>query len=136
MSYIVSSKLLILLINSFSENLKDFKILTTEEMKSIEGGSISLGMGKAYLKKSTCRTTANRLLNAEMVSGMTQAEIAKEIFAHAQAYYHESQIRSIPGIGDSAADYIVDHADPIDITDGGDKAGRKFAYTLIWEFFD
>lgn len=67
---------------------------------------------------------------------MTQLEIAKEIFAHAQAYYHESQIRSIPGIGDSVADYIVEHADPIDITDGGDTTVRKAAYTLIWNFFD
>lgn len=114
------------------KNLKGIKILTEDEMKLIEGGDAHIPMDSYYLDKTHCKQLARRLIDNGKVTDMTQLQIAQEIYAHAVAYYSESTLRDIPGIGDSIADYLVEHAEVVDIADGGDTAVRRAAYTLIW----
>lgn len=110
------------------------KNLSLEQMKLIEGGDVSLKMDPYFRSKDNCKRKARQLLDNGKVTGMTQLEIAKEIFAHAAIYYSASKVKSIPGIG-SAATNLIGHADPIDITNGGDTKARKVAFGLIWSFF-
>ena len=65
---------------------------------------------------------------------MTQQELAEEIFAHAVAYYDGPLLAGIPGIGDDIMNYLVSHANPIDVADGGDSFIRKVAFSAIWTF--
>lgn len=115
-------------------NLNGIKILTKDEMEIVEAGDAHIAMSSSYRNKTTCRQLARRLIDNGKVTGMTQLQIAQEVFAHAVAYYSESTLRDIPGIGDSIADYLVEHAEIVDIADGGDTTIRRAAYSVIWAF--
>lgn len=110
------------------------KKLSKNEMKKIKGGNAHLPMNPKYRKKSNCLGEAQSLLQRGMVTGMTELEIGKEIFAHAVAYYAAPTLSKIPGIGDSIKNELISHSEVIDITDGGDTQVRKLAYNAIWTF--
>ncbi len=97
-----------------------------EEMMYVEGGTVAVSVDTVFLNKSYCRTYANRLLAYEMVKGMTQQEIAEELFAHAVMYYANYKY------DDSISQYFVSHSREINIADGGDSWARKYAYKYIW----
>ncbi len=118
------------------KNLEGIKFLAKDEMKLIEGGDAHLDMSDYYRNKSNCMLTARRLVSTGRVTGMTQKQVAQEIFAHAVAYYSAPTLEEIPGIGESIKDYLVDHAEVVDIANGGDTTLRRMAYSAIWTFMD
>lgn len=108
------------------------KTVNKNVMKTIIGGDAHLPMNSKYRKKSNCLGEAQSLLSRGIVTGMTELEIGKEIFAHAVAYYAAPTLANIPGIGDDIKEYLTSHAETIDIADGGDTTARKLAYNVIW----
>lgn len=118
------------------KNLNGIKILTKDQMKLVEGGEANLTMDSYYRSKDNCMLTARRLVSTGRVTGMTQKQVAQEIFAHAVAYYASSTLGKIPGIGSSIEDYLYEKGKEINIDDGGDTAKRRAAYVIIWTFMD
>lgn len=106
-------------------------IMSEEKMRSIAGGSYQEPMREDFLNKQYCADTAAFYLYLGLVSGMSQMEIAQEIYAHAMGYYCGGMLKTI-GIADSVADYLISHGAYIDLEDGGDTTARKAAYATIW----
>ncbi|ADL51182.1 hypothetical protein [Clostridium cellulovorans] len=102
-----------------------------EEMEYVDGGSASIAVDESYLSKSTCSSLARGLVSSGRVTGMTQTEVAQEIFAHAMCYYGADSLKDA-GISGSVVDYLYNHANPIDIADGGDTWYRKAVFAAIW----
>ncbi len=59
-----------------------YAVMNEEEMTYVEGGNARLKTTKSYLKKNTCLAEASHLIERQIVTGMTQLQIAKEIYAH------------------------------------------------------
>lgn len=115
--------------------MKNLEILTTENMKNIEGGNASLPMEMAYKNKNTCLRKAQELINNGTVTGMSKFQIAKEIYAHAIAFYESYYLSQLLG-NSKAFTEIMAHAAVVDIENGGDKWYRMSAYDLIWNHYD
>ena len=109
----------------------NYLALDEEEMRCIVGGSHREPMREDFLNKQYCADTAAFYLYMGMVSGMSQMEIAQELYAHAMGYYCGGMLKAV-GIADSVADYLISHGAYIDLEDGGDTAARKAAYATIW----
>lgn len=111
---------------------KNFSIMSNAEQKQLFAGSVSLPMKRDYLDKDYCMEVGKSLVNSGKVTGMTYMDIAIEIFAHAKAYYAADAVKALNLDG---INYLLEHADPIDIEDGGDTEARKYIYTVIWGTF-
>lgn len=91
---------------------------------------MQLQMRKTYLVKTVCSATAYFIVARGYVCDMTEIQIEQEIYAHAVFYYsaikwkHDTRLKQ----------YIIKHADPIDLQDGGDTIFRRICYHLIWIF--
>lgn len=110
-----------------------FKSLSENELIEILGGDKWLPISRSYLDKSRCYTIAGAMLRRGEVTGMTQTEIAQEIYAHAYSYYCHALM--VCRVGIVIANYCYQHAaDGITIENGGDSAVRKAAYATLWNW--
>ena len=109
-----------------------YAVMNEEEMIYVEGGSHNVTLNTDYLKKNYCLAEAGKLLERQMVSGMTQMQIAKEIYAHAVTKYLfealPKWVREMP----FARDVYESAANGAYIADGGDTAGRQKFYDAVW----
>lgn len=87
-------------------------------------------MKRDYLSKQTCLEEAARILSEGYIRNMSEEQIAREIYFHAVAYYCSSVLEKhhIP------LTYFREHADPIDLQDGGDIPFRQFCFNVLWKF--
>ena len=114
----------------------DSVIMNSKEMQLVTGGDANIPMKAAYKNKESCKSEGAHLLDIHVVKDMTIQEIAEEILAHAVAYYKGDALRSVPGVGNDVADYLIAHGAEVYIADGGDTWYRKAAYSVIWTFFE
>jgi len=106
-----------------------------KEMGKDKSKYIQLEMDIKYREKRNCLLKAEELISNNIVKGMSNKKLAKEIFAHAVAYYNAEDFGKIPIIGRRIYNYLIKHANPIDIVDGGDTFIRKLEYNIVWLFF-
>lgn len=112
---------------------QNYAVMNETEMMYTEGGVLRVGMRPFFVNKDKCQEYAAGYLRIGIVTGMTQLEIAQEIYAHARVYYWIDAINDL-GIHISILDDIKAHANPIDIENGGDsRKGFKEAFALIWK---
>ena len=67
---------------------------------------------------------ARRLLRDGAVTGMSVRQLAGEIYFHAVVFYLSEKIGNLPS--------IREHAETIDIDDGGDTSFRRAVYGATW----
>ena len=84
----------------------------------------SLPVKREYLNKDNCRIEARRILKDELIDGMTEKQLAAEIYFHAVIYYFCERTGRF--------DWIKMKADPIDLCDGGDKLLRRAVFAAGW----
>ena len=84
----------------------------------------SIKVKREYLDKSVCREEARRIIREGHIKGMSEGQLAREIFFHALIYYACGDRRMFRR--------LKEHADPIDLTDGGDTMFRKAAFAASW----
>ncbi|WP_259556611.1 hypothetical protein [Clostridium botulinum] len=89
----------------------------------------------AYQHKNTCLKKAQELIDNGTVTGMSKLQIAKEIYAHAIAFYDSYALSELLG-SCKAFTTIMNHAGVVDIEDGGDKWYMRTAYNAIWYGYD
>ena len=110
----------------------NYVVMSEDEMCYVEGGSHNVILNKGYLIKNNCLAEAGRLLERHMVAGMTQMQIAKEIYAHAVTKYTfealPKWVREMP----YARDVYNSAANGAYIADGGDTPGRQMFYNTVW----
>mgnify|MGYP000080535412 FL=1 len=104
---------------------------------AVGDGCVNIDMSERFLYKNNCITHAKILIMNNYITGMTEQEIAEEIFAHAVCYYWYDPDGNIFHSNPLAAELHSRGADGILIESGGDKRlGAKAFYTLVWNKFD
>ena len=88
--------------------------------------SLSFRVERRYLSKKECTARAQEILDSGLID-MDAKEMAREIYFHARTFYWFRRLNKLPVFR-----YIVDHADPIDLRDGGDTGFRRILFRLIW----
>lgn len=85
-------------------------------------------MNRMYLSRQACLQEARRIIQGGHIDGMSELEIAQEIFFHAGAYYTRTALQKY------RLDFrrIIEAADPIDLADGGDYPARRLVYRIWW----
>lgn len=127
------------------KNLRDIKVLSENDMKSVTGGDANIPVDRRFLDKDTCMAEARGLGQYRIVTGMTAQEIAEEIYAHAVFYYNSFDIEAIAkalekeGIPSATthqaiAEMLREKGKEINITNGGDKWYRMAIYKFVWNF--
>lgn len=101
-------------------------------MSKYKNEGIHLKIESSYREKDNCLKKAEELILRNDVKDMTERKLAKEIFAHAVAYYKAEKFKNIPVIGEKVYNYLIKHANPIDIVDGGDTLIRRIEYNIVW----
>jgi hypothetical protein len=101
--------------------------MSEDEMTYMDGG-VSIPIHRMFLDKGYCNTYAQIILSHYPSIGLGKTRIAKELYAHAWAYYHYYTICTIVGI--TIANGIKQQASIVHI--GGDSQAMVNAFGLIW----
>ena len=88
---------------------------------------VHIPVEEKYLIKDNCIIEARMLINVKNLK-MTVQECAEEIYAHTVMYYCSEKIKKLH----IDWKWLSDHANPIDMEDGGDAKHRKIVYKTIW----
>ena len=86
--------------------------------------TFSLRANRRFLDRSECLKEARSILEQDLIDGMTELQMAQEIYFHVCAYYF-AVFRPLFG-------WIRDHADPIDLCSFGDTRFRRVVFSLVW----
>ncbi len=100
-------------------------MLDENEMEYVEGGSATITISPACLDKEHCRQVAHGLLSRGKVKGISQYNIAAEIFGHAVAYYM-AKMAIDAGFDAGIVRAIASHANPVNIADRPDTFASIF----------
>ena len=88
-------------------------------------GKLKIDVKREYLNKEECLAMARRLLREGAVKGMSVKQLACEIYFHAAAFYFCEKAKYLPR--------LREHANIIDLDDGGDTRIRRAAYAAVWK---
>ena len=84
----------------------------------------SIDVRREFLNREECREEARRLLSECSVTGMSELQLAREIYFHALVYYFCERTGRFRR--------FKEHADPIDLDDWGDSGFRKVMFAAFW----
>lgn len=84
--------------------------------------ALSIPVCQEYLNKKTCLKKAQTLLREGTVHGMSEKQLAREIYSHAVMFYYCDRTGRLPK--------WKEHANPIDLHDGGDIWLKRIAYAV------
>ena len=111
---------------------KNCTMISKEEEAAIVGG-MNIPITEDMLSKNYCLQRAGEIKASGQITGMSQQQIAEEIYAHAVVYYYGSAAESATGLDLSS---VLDHTrDGIDLCNGGDSWKRKMLYKAIWKMY-
>ena len=79
-------------------------------------------------ERGACLEEARRILREKHITGMSEKQVAIEIFAHARVYYLCTALERFH----LHFRFIKGRANPVDLEDGGDKPLRRMCYTIAW----
>ena len=84
----------------------------------------SIKVRKEFLRKDACMEEARKIISEGRISGMSELQLAREIYCHALAFFLCDKILPLH--------WVKKYADPIDMQDGGDKPHRRAAFAASW----
>lgn len=85
----------------------------------------SIDVRREFLDKKACLDEARRILREGIISGMSEKQLASEIYFHALAFFFCERTGLFRG--------MKEHAHPIDLNDGGDLLRRRIVYATLWK---
>lgn len=94
----------------------------------MEKRAIAIPVDKKFLRKASSMVQARMLVSSRQID-MNIQECAEEIYAHTVVFYCLDTLKKIH----INCSWLINHANPIDLEDGGDKPYRKVIYKLIWK---
>jgi len=86
--------------------------------------ALSIRVKREFLNKDECLREARAILSEGKISGMSEIQLAHEIYFHALAFFVCDKIFPLR--------WIKRFADPIDMQDGGDKLLRRAVFASSW----
>ena len=84
----------------------------------------SIRVRKEFLSKDACMEEARKIISDGKISGMSELQLAREIYCHALAFFLSDKIPPLR--------WVKKYADPIDMRDGGDKPLRRAVFAASW----
>ena len=87
-------------------------------------GRLSIKVKKEFLKKEACMEEARKIISEGRISGMSELQLAHEIYFHALAFFFFEKVFFLR--------WVNKYADPIDMRDGGDTPFRRFVFAASW----
>lgn len=88
------------------------------------GNTVSIPVRREFLNKEACREEARKLLREGTVRGMSEKQIARELFSHAVVFYYCDRTGRFR--------MLKEHASPVDMRDGGDTPLMRAAFAACW----
>ncbi len=85
---------------------------------------LSLNVRKEFLNKDVCMEEARKIVSERKISGMSELQLAHEIYFHALAFFICDKFFFLR--------WIKRFADPIDMQDGGDTPLRRLIFAASW----
>lgn len=85
---------------------------------------LSVNVRKDFLNKNVCMDEARKIVSEKKISGMSELQLAREIYFHALAFFICDKIFFLR--------WIKRFADPIDMQDGGDTPLRRCIFAASW----
>lgn len=85
---------------------------------------LSVNVRKDFLNKNVCMDEARKIVSEKKINGMSELQLAREIYFHALAFFICDKIFFLR--------WIKRFADPIDMQDGGDTPLRRFIFAASW----
>jgi hypothetical protein len=85
---------------------------------------LSIRVKREFLNKDECLREAKAILAEGKISGMSEKQLAREIYSHALAFFVCDKILPLR--------WLKRYADPIDMQDGGDRPLRRAAFAVSW----
>jgi hypothetical protein len=85
---------------------------------------LSIKVKKEFLKKEACMEEARKIISEGRISGMSELQLAHEIYFHALAFFFCEKVFFLR--------WVNKYADPIDMRDGGDTPFRRFIFAASW----
>lgn len=86
--------------------------------------TVSIPVRREHMNKKVCLKEAKKLLRQGKIHGMSKRQLAREIYFHAVMYYYCERTGRFPK--------WKEHANPINLHDGGDSRKRRAAYAACW----
>ncbi|MBO4636259.1 MAG: hypothetical protein J5685_03850 [Clostridiales bacterium] len=93
---------------------------------------MNIPMTQELYDRTYCREMAKTIAKEELITGMTESQLACEIFAHAYVYNNFKYVPEIIRNTEFAKSAYRSTADGVDLEDNGDKFVRRIAYRIIW----
>ena len=93
---------------------------------------LNIGMRPEYADKKQCRAFARDIIAKKQITGMTERQLAAEIYTHGYIYYRFEKLPGFLKRSKTALRIYRSCANGVDLADDGDKWYRKAAYRLIW----
>lgn len=90
---------------------------------------LSLPMDPRLLVKEECLKKAAEIRQEGKLDRLSEQEIARELYSHAVVYFLCLRLRPFLRLR-----FIMERADPIDLSDNGDTPFRTFCYKILWRF--
>lgn len=86
--------------------------------------TLSIKVKNAFLSKDICMEKAREIISKGRISGMSELQLAHEIYFHALAFFFCEKVLLLR--------WVKRFADPIDMCDGGDTPFRRFVFAAFW----
>jgi len=86
--------------------------------------TLSIKVKKEFLNKEACMEAACKIISEGKIRGMSELQIAHEIYFHALAFFFCEKIIFLR--------WVRRYANPIDMQDGGDKPFRRLIFAASW----
>ena len=95
---------------------------------------LNIPMVENLYNRDYCKELALKIINDETITGMSKAQLAVEIFAHAYIYYNFPLVPTVLRKLSVVKSVYRSVEDGVDLEDNGDSLIRRIAYRVIWCF--
>ena len=95
---------------------------------------LNIGMRDEYSDKKQCRVIARDIIEKKQITGMTERQMAAEIFTHGYIYSHYDGLPGFLKRSRIASRVYKCCENGVDLADNGDIWYRKIVYFLIYLF--
>ena len=120
-----------------TKNFKNNNVATTsDDSYGVFDGYVVTKVSERFLNKEACLVHGRILILNGYITGMTEQQIAEEVFAHAVCYYWYDPNGNFFKSNPISKELYEKAADGIHIQDGGDTLVRRTFYTLVWNTYD
>ena len=93
---------------------------------------INIPMEETLNNRKLCKMMAKEIAANKSITGMTESQLSREIFAHAYVFYNFRFVPKKLSKTDLFKKILRSASDGVDLEDGGDSLIRRIAYRMIW----